>query len=525
MGCLFTPGTKVMIGGKDDEGGDKSATGEPMSGADWVPVEAEVRGGEEIIHFVNGKEMLRYQNSRLDDGTPLTSEYIAIQAETHPIEFRKIEILPIRQQVRQIIVINHIIMSDSAFPQTRRDFLAKAGLASAAFTLVGTASAQEKASDKLRIGIVGCGGRSNNVGDMALKDGRFEIVALADYFQAAVDEKGEKFKVPANRRFTGLDCYKKMIEAGGIDIIAILTPPYFHPDQVEAAVEAGVHVWLAKPIAVDAPGVARIEAAAKKAADKKRCFLVDFQTRSFAHYNEAARLVAAGDLGDLGWGEIEGTCPAFELRVPQDSKEAKLRNWLQWRDLCGESIIEYSIHAIDMASLMIGRAPVSATGFCGRVLLDKLPEPRPGDVQDHWVAHFDYGNGFKVQFRGKRFDGHDLPDHHGIYVKLHGSRGSLSADYSGEVMIRGEKSFYGDRFMKEKVRGIYNIGISNNWRTFHDNISKGNYAQETVAPSVQSHYLALLAREACYRGGEVVTWDDVVNSKKVSTFDTSGLKV
>jgi predicted dehydrogenase len=285
-----------------------------------------------------------------------------------------------------------------------------------------------------------------------------------------------------------------------------------------------LHVWLAKPIAVDAPGVARIEAAARRAAEKQRCFLVDFQTRALEHYQEAARHVAAGDLGTLGYGEIEGTCPAFELRVPQVSQEAKLRNWLQWRDLCGESIIEFSIHSIDMASLMIGRSPLSATGWCGRVLLDKLPEPRPGDVRDHWIATYDYGDGFKVMFRGKRFDGHELPDHHGIYVKLHGSHGSLSADYSGEVMIRGEKSFYGDRFMKEKIRGIYNMGISRNWNTFHDNITKGNFAQETVAPSVQSHYLALLAREACYKQGATVTWDEVVKSKTAFEFDTTGLK-
>jgi len=275
---------------------------------------------------------------------------------------------------------------------------------------------------------------------------------------------------------------------------------------------------------VDAPGVARIEAAARKAAGKKRCFLVDFQTRALAHYNEAARRVAAGDLGVLGYGDIEGTCPAFELRVPQDSQEAKLKNWLQWKDLCGESIIEFSIHAIDMASLMIGRNPISATGLCGRFLLDRYADPRPGDVMDHWLATYDYGDGLKVVFRGKRLDGHELPNHHGIFVKLHGSEGSLSADYSGEVMIRGKESFYGDRFMKEKIRGIYNIGITENWKTFHNSITKGNFAQETVTPSVNSHYLALLGREACLRNGETVTWDEVVASKKAYTFDTAGLK-
>jgi predicted dehydrogenase len=416
-------------------------------------------------------------------------------------------------------------MQQFPFTTSRRGFLSKAGLATAALSMPGIARAQDAAGPKLRIGIIGCGGRSNNVGEMALKDGRFEIVSLADYFQDAVDVQGEKFNVPANRRFTGLNCFRKLIDAGGIDIVAVLTPPYFHPAQVEAAVEAGMHVWLAKPIAVDSPGVARIEAAARKAAEKQRCFFVDFQTRAFEHYHEAAKHVAAGDLGTLGYGEIEGTCPAFELRAPQDSQQAKLKNWLQWRDLCGESIVEFSIHAIDMASLMIGRNPLSATGWCGRVLLDKLPEPRPGDVRDHWIATYDYGDGFKVMFRGKRFDGHELPDHHGIYVKLHGSHGSLSADYSGEVMIRGEKSFYGDRFMKEKIRSIYNTGISRNWNTFHENITKGNFAQETVAPSVQSHYLALLAREACYKQGETVTWQDVVNSQAAFAFDTTDLKL
>lgn len=95
MGNLFTPGTVVSKDGKDYKGGGESSSSEPFSGLDWVTVEAEVRGGEEIIHYVNGKEVLRYQNPRLADGKPLTGGYIAIQAETHPTEFRKIEILPL----------------------------------------------------------------------------------------------------------------------------------------------------------------------------------------------------------------------------------------------------------------------------------------------------------------------------------------------------------------------------------------------------------------------------------------------
>ncbi|MBT8043512.1 MAG: DUF1080 domain-containing protein [Verrucomicrobiae bacterium] len=98
MGNLYTPGTKVMINGEIVENTD--STSPLLSGMEWVTVEAEVRGGEEIIHYVNGEEVLRYQNPQLDDGTPLTKGLIAIQAETHPTEFRKIELLPLADDAK-----------------------------------------------------------------------------------------------------------------------------------------------------------------------------------------------------------------------------------------------------------------------------------------------------------------------------------------------------------------------------------------------------------------------------------------
>ena len=405
---------------------------------------------------------------------------------------------------------------------TRRKFLATTGLAGAAFTAPGILRAGANPTPKMRIGIVGCGGRLDPVVDMALNDGRFEIVALADYFQNMVDDKGGKYNVPANRRFTGLQCYRKMIDAGGIDVIAILSPPYFHPEQVEAAVEAGLHVWLAKPIAVDAQGTARIEAAAAKAAAKQRVMFVDFQTRALGQFNEAARRVANGDLGKLGYGEVEGSCIGFKERVPHEGTESKLRNWLQWRALCGEAIVEYSIHSIDIASLLIGRNPISATGYCGRNFLDAVPIS--SDVRDHFVATYDYGDGFKVQFRCKRFEHFAAPNHAAIHAKIFGTEGNVSADYSGEVVIRGNKPFNGDRFMGERIRGIYHRGITENWKIFHDLVKRGDYSQTTVARSVQSQYLALLTRDACDKGGAPVTWDEAANNPVAIEFDTSGLK-
>lgn len=404
----------------------------------------------------------------------------------------------------------------------RRKFLKTSGLAAGALAVSQphqVLGQNKPDGPKLRIGIIGCGGRSYNVGEMALQDGRYEIVALADYFQDAVDTIGKKYNVPSNRRYTGLHCFKRLIEAGGIDVVAVLSPPYFHPEQAEAAVEAGLHVWLAKPIAVDAPGIRRIEAAAAKAAAKKKCFFVDFQTRALGHYHEAAHRVAAGHLGKLGYAEIEATSLAFKLRVPHGGMETRLKNWLQWKDLCGENIMEFSIHAIDLASLMIGRPPVSATGFCERNFVSHIP----GDVRDVTSVVYDYGDGFKCVLRAKRFDHQKISG--GINLALWGEKGGLFANYKGEVFIRGERSFSGDRYMGEEIRGIYNIGILKNWGTFYRNITEGDYSQATVQPSVDSHYLALLGREAAYAQGATVTWDEIVKSRKTLEFDTVELRV
>lgn len=404
--------------------------------------------------------------------------------------------------------------------KNRRSFIKQTGLvagalaASQSFTVLG-----QSAKPKLKVGIIGCGGRGNTVADLAQKDGRFEIAAVADYFQDQVDSLGERFNVPPKRRFTGLDCFKRMLDAGDIDIAAILSPPYFHPEQVEAAAEAGLHIWLAKPIAIDSPGVRRIEAAAKKTTANKRCFLVDFQTRTLGSFHEAARRLAAGDIGKLGYGEIEATSLAFALKVPHDGKESELRNWLQFKNLCGENIIEFSIHAIDMASLFIGRPPVSASGFCERNMINDMP----GDVQDICVAAYDYGEGFKCVLRAKRFNHHKISG--GIETSLFGPKGGLFSSYKGEIYIKGENSFSGDRFEGKKIRGIYNLGVARNWDTFHKNITEQDYSQATVQPSVDSHYLALLAREASYAGGTTVHYEELVKSAKVLEYDTSGLTV
>jgi hypothetical protein len=103
---LCTPGTNVVVGGKLDTRHCIGSGSKTFDGDQWVRVEIEVHGGGEIVHRVNGEEVLRYQKpqigggnvaghdpARKRDGEILTSGSISLQAESHPVEFRRVELL------------------------------------------------------------------------------------------------------------------------------------------------------------------------------------------------------------------------------------------------------------------------------------------------------------------------------------------------------------------------------------------------------------------------------------------------
>ena len=147
-------------------------------------------------------------------------------------------------------------MSDNSKSQvTRRKFLAGTAGTALAFTIIKPELVKgTTANSKINLGMIGCGERGTWITDLFLQNGNYNIVAAADYFQDRVDKYGDTFNVPAERRFSTLSCYQKLIDSKSVDAIAIISPPYFHPVQAQAGVDAGVHVYVAKPVAVDVPG-------------------------------------------------------------------------------------------------------------------------------------------------------------------------------------------------------------------------------------------------------------------------------
>ena len=141
---------------------------------------------------------------------------------------------------------------------SRRDFIKTSAAVSLAAMGVGTNRIFAAGSDKFRVALIGCGGRGNGALSNCLAAGKhigreMEVVATADWFKDRAVGAGKKHGVPEERCFYGADAYKKLLETN-VDVVSIATSPNFRPVHFEAAIKAGTHVFMEKPVAVDPPG-------------------------------------------------------------------------------------------------------------------------------------------------------------------------------------------------------------------------------------------------------------------------------
>ncbi|HEY5915040.1 MAG TPA: Gfo/Idh/MocA family oxidoreductase [Verrucomicrobiae bacterium] len=408
---------------------------------------------------------------------------------------------------------NHAPTSGS-LDMTRRLFLAKAGTAAAGLTVLKAGLVKgAEANSKVDVGVIGCGGRGAWIAELFARNGNYNVVAVADYFQDRVDGIGQKLNIPAAKRFTGLSCYQRLLEQK-VDAVAIETPPYFHPEQAAAAVDAGKHVYIAKPLAVDVPGCQSIGESGRKATQKKLSFLVDFQTRAMPSYREVVSRIHKGGIGKLVtvYAEYQ-TSLMFEdrdkqLRNDPKNGEVRLRSWGIDRVLSGDVITEQNIHALDVATWIVDATPVKAYGRGGRA------RPFLGDCWDHYSILFFFPDDLIVTFTAKQV-GFGFDD---IMVRAHGTDGTAETNYGGKCWLRSR-----DDAFEGGTDNIYLVGAEKNIAAFHEMIAKGDCSNQTVAPSVRSNLTTILGRTAAYKGGEV-TWEQVMKAGEKWHFDTKGMK-
>src|SRR5512141_3190556 len=158
---------------------------------------------------------------------------------------------------------------------TRRSFVGQTAGA-IAVPFLGAPSSNAADARKLRIGIVGLGSRGSWIANLFKQHPGYEIVAAVDYFEDTVNRVGDTLGVAAGKRFSGLSGYKRALDSG-VEALVLECIPYFYAEQAAAAIDAGCHVYMAKPFAVDVPGVFAMQALAKQATQKKLCFRVDYQ--------------------------------------------------------------------------------------------------------------------------------------------------------------------------------------------------------------------------------------------------------
>ena len=359
---------------------------------------------------------------------------------------------------------------------------------------------------RLKLGLIGCGGRGNWITPLFDASGLYQWAAVADYFPDRVAETGDRLRVPQARRFTGLSGYRRLLETD-VDAVVIETPPYFHPEQAAAAVEAGKHVYLAKPVAVDVPGCRKIAEAGNAASRKGLVFLVDFQTRANAHYREALGRVHRGDMGRLVMVEAHYPWAGGGVGAPPETVEGRLRQWYYVLPLSGDFIVEQSIHALDVATWVLNADPIRAVGSGGRTMRP------PTSIYDHFAVNYEFPGNVWLSFTCvQAIPG--MKDE--IRCRAYGSEGYLDSDYFGSVWIRGNEPYPGG-----STGNLYTTGTETNIREFHDQIRRRESSNPTVTPSVRSNLTAILGREAGYKGGEV-TWDSLIRENRALVPDLQG---
>ena len=369
----------------------------------------------------------------------------------------------------------------------------------------------DKAVDgiELKVGVVGCGGRgSGAVLDLLAAANGIKVVALGDTFQDRLEGLRKDLKenhsqdVPEENCFVGFDAYKKVIDSG-IDMVILTTPPVFRPDHFKYAVEKGVHAFLEKPVAVDPKGYRTVIAAARQAKARSLCVVTGTQRHHQRPYVEAFRKIQEGYIGEITGGNVywnQGMLWYRERQQGWSDMEWMIRDWVNWKWLSGDHIVEQHVHNIDVFLWMSGLKPVKATAFGGR------HRRITGDQYDQFSVDFEFENGIHLHSMCRQIDG--CSNNIGEYIQ--GTKGSWNSynheikDLKGNVVWKFDEAAANAAFKQHNPYVLEHVDLVNH-------IRKGEVINEAEECAV-STLAGIMGREAAYSGG-TLTWDEITASQ------------
>ena len=408
----------------------------------------------------------------------------------------------------------------------RREFMGVTAVAAGVTILKPRVAFGSQANSAVRLGLLGCGGRGRSVMSSFLEHTPAVLTAIGDIFpdqlesgKKRLDEVSAKFGKPAvdpQHLFKGLRAYEALFASKDVDAVYVATPPWFHPEHLEAAIGAGKHIYLEKPVAVDVPGAKKVMALGERAKGKLS-LAVGFQIRHASPYVELAKRVHEGQIGQPVSGQIHYFASALRRpEFPQATPvERRLRNWVQDRALSGDIIVEQNIHIIDVTNWMLQGNPVKAVGSGGRV-----GRTDAGDCYGHYNCVFTYPGNVHVSFASTQFGTAAW----GVGMQYYGTKGCAEARYDTPVRIGGETTWEFPGLKKPEptdlaaaavgtFRGALDDADSNKQKAFIESITSGKLLNEATA-GADSALACMLGREAAYTGKEV-TWEKLLKSKQV----------
>ena len=364
---------------------------------------------------------------------------------------------------------------------------------------------------KIRLGLIGCGGRGAWIARLFARHGGYEIHSVADYFQPVADACGDALGADKARRFSTLSGYNRVLESG-VEAVALETPPYFFPEHAAAAVEAGVHVYMAKPIAVDVPGCRTVEAAASKAKASKQVFLVDYQMPTDPENKRVAELIGEGAIGKVVALNSHYFASTFADPAKTDSIESRLQRlvWVNDVAIGGSYHVNACIHAVEAALWLAGQRPAAACGASARC----RPNPH-GDSHDVFELVFTFADGLLLSHRGKHLDNRTGFD---VLCTAQGETGYGTVGYGGRAFLKGREEAH-----SAEVVNLYEAGAVRNIAAFYEAILAGDCSNPTVTRAVDSALATILGREAGL-ARSWMTMEDLLKKNARCEVDLKGLK-
>lgn len=408
-------------------------------------------------------------------------------------------------------------MQDSNTPDaSRRDFVKGTAAAALGASLLGSfnpARAYASADETLKVGLIGCGGRGTGAAIQALStEGNVQLTAMADAFQDSLDKslsdiksqfqnRPERIAVPDEQKFTGLDGFQKLMGTD-VDVVILATPPGFRPIMFDAAVQAGKHIFMEKPVATDSAGVRSVLANAKVAKEKNLKVGVGLQRHHQAGYLETIKRIKDGAIGEIValrayWNGGGVWDPRISRDQAKTEMEYQVRNWYYYTWLCGDHICEQHIHNIDVCNWIMDDYPTEAYGMGGRIY---RTDKKYGEIYDHHAVEFVYGDGNTRMYSQCR---HIPRCWNSVTEHAHGTKGF--ADVSGYRIESGTEKWQ----YREKEKNPYQVE--------HDNLFaaiRNDTPYNEAENGAKSTLTSIMGRYATY-SGKKVTWAEALNSDVV----------